>query len=86
MTAQLDGYSIGKTLGSGFSAKVKYAQNQAGEERALKIFRKDGQFWDQRAFTLLQEEVRNTTQLDHKNVVKYHDFKESATYTKTDGT
>ena len=34
----------------------------------------------------MQEEVRNTTQLDHKNVVKYHDFKESATYMKTDGT
>ena len=46
MTATLDGYTLGRTLGSGYSAKVKYAQNAAGEVRALKIFRKDSQFWN----------------------------------------
>ena len=45
-TARIDGYTIGRTLGSGFSAKVKLGTSDDGTEYALKIFRKDGPNWD----------------------------------------
>ena len=34
----LDKYSLTKTLGSGFSAKVKLAHDESGKEFAIKIF------------------------------------------------
>ena len=34
----LDQYRLTKTLGSGFSAKVKLAYDEAGNEYAIKIF------------------------------------------------
>ena len=41
MTSTIDGYTLGKTLGKGFSAKVKHARKADGSEYALKIFNKD---------------------------------------------
>ena len=78
MTATLDGFTLGRTLGSGFSAKVKLGTSQDGTEYALKIFRLDNPEFNSKAFKLLKEEVEATTQLDHRNVVKYFEFKESA--------
>jgi hypothetical protein len=38
MTATIDNYTIGRTLGSGFSAKVKEGYQADGSKVALKIF------------------------------------------------
>jgi hypothetical protein len=35
---KIDGYGVGRTLGSGFSAKVKEGFNADGSKVALKIF------------------------------------------------
>lgn len=85
MTSTLDSYTVGRTLGSGFSAVVKVGTNPAGEEFALKIFRRDNAKFDARAFELLKREVEATTSLDHKHVVKYFEFNESATWHKKSG-
>jgi len=85
MTSTLDGFTLGRTLGSGFSAKVKIGTSQDGTEYALKIFRLDNENFNERAFKLLKEEVEATTQLDHRHVVKYFEFKERATMHKKDG-
>ena len=61
MTATLDGFTLGRTLGSGFSAKVKVGQDQQGQEYALKIFDLNNPNFNQRAFKLLREEVDATT-------------------------
>jgi len=83
--AHIDGYTIGRTLGSGFSAKVKLGTREDGTEHALKIFRKDNPNWDEKTFKLLKEEVESTTQFDFKHVVKYFHFSEDATYIKKNG-
>lgn len=61
----LDGFTLGKTLGSGFSAKVKLGTAADGTEYAIKIFRHDNPNFNQRIFKLLKEEVEATTQLQH---------------------
>lgn len=85
MPGSLDGFTLGRTLGSGFSAKVKLGTSQDGTEYALKIFRLDNPQFNERAFKLLKEEVDATTQLDHRHVVKYFEFKENATMIKGSG-
>ena len=84
--SRLDNYTLGKTLGSGFSAKVKHGIADDGSEYALKIFRLDNPQFNGKAFKLLKEEVAATTQLDHNNVVKYFEFKERSVMTKSNGT
>ena len=54
MPSTIDGYTIGRTLGSGFSAKVKVGIAQDGTEYALKIFKKTNPNFDARAFNLLR--------------------------------
>ena len=85
MTATLDGFTLGRTLGSGFSAKVKLGTAQDGTEYALKIFRLDNPQFNDKAFKLLKEEVEATNQLEYKHVVKYFEFKENATMHKKSG-
>ena len=46
MTSHIDGYAVGKTLGVGYSAKVKLATDDAGNQYALKIFRYDNPEFD----------------------------------------
>jgi serine/threonine protein kinase len=41
MTATIDNFIVGRTLGSGFSAKVKEGVQADGSKVALKIFQKD---------------------------------------------
>ena len=84
-TATLDGFTLGTTLGSGFSAKVKPGTAQDGTEYAIKIFRKDNAQFNQQAFKLLKQEIEATSQLDHQHVVKYFEFKENATMHKKNG-
>ena len=37
-TGTLDGYTLSRTLGQGFSAKVKLGTNEAGKQFAIKMF------------------------------------------------
>lgn len=85
MTATLEGYSLGKTLGSGFSAKVKLGTAQDGTQRAIKIFNHDNPNFNQRAFQLLQDEVNSVKDLDHSHVVKYFEFNANAVMIKKTG-
>ena len=85
MTATLGGYTLGRTLGSGFSAKVKLGTAADGASYAVKIFRLDNPEFNQRAFQLLRDEVQSVQTLDHKHVVKYFEFNENATMTKKSG-
>ena len=80
MPSTIDHFTLDRTLGSGFSAKVKLAtSSKDGEKYALKIFRLDNPNFDARQFKLLKEEVQATQQFDNKHVVKYYEFKEEAT-------
>ena len=86
MTSFIDSYTLGRTLGEGFSAKVKVGVAPDGTEYALKIFDLDNPKFNSKAFKLLQEEVNAATQLKHPNVVCYHDFRKDALMNKADGT
>ena len=83
--ARIDGYTIGRTLGSGFSAKVKLATSSDGTEYAIKIFRKDSPKWDENTFKLVKNEIESTAQFDFKHVVNYFHFSEDSTYYKNNG-
>jgi len=50
MTATVGNYTLGRTLGSGFSAKVKLGTAPDGGQYAVKIFRLDNPEFNQRAF------------------------------------
>ena len=76
MTSAIDGYAISKTLGSGFSAKVKLATDGANNEYALKIFDLTNPRNNKKALDLLKKEVEACNKLQYKHIVKYHEFKE----------
>ena len=73
-TTTIDNFEITKTLGTGFSAKVKLAKDQNGKQYALKIFKLGKKHNDERAMKLIKNEVETTLNLDHKHIVKYHKF------------
>ena len=81
--AVLDKYNLTKTLGSGFSAKVKLAQTDAGDEYAIKIFDLSNSQNNGRFMELLKSEVEATMALDHKHIVKYYEFNEASIMKKT---
>jgi len=83
--ATLDHYNITKTLGSGFSAKVKLAHKDDGSEYAVKIFDLGNTQNNARFMELLKAEVDATMKLDHKHIVKYYEFNEAAIMKKTNG-
>lgn len=85
MTSTLDRFTLGKTIGSGFSAKVKIGTDESGNQFALKIFDMNNPNFDRTAFNLLQQEFNSTADLQHPNIVRYFEFKESATLTKANG-
>ena len=85
MPNRLDNFTLGRTLGSGFSAKVKIGIAPDGTEYALKIFDLNDPNFNKRAFKLLREEVAATTSLNHENVVRYHEFNENSTIQKENG-
>ena len=83
--AVLDDYNITKTLGSGFSAKVKLAHKSDGSEYAIKIFDLSNTQNNTRFMNLLKGEVEATMRLNHKHIVKYHEFNEACILKKTNG-
>lgn len=85
MSSTIGNYTLGRTLGSGFSAKVKLGTDPEGNEFAVKIFRLDNPEFSQRAFQLLKDEVQSVQTLDHKHVVKYYEFNENAVWKKKNG-
>ena len=82
----IDHYRLGRTLGKGFTAKVKHATTEDGTEYALKIFRLENPEFNEAIFKNLKREVEATSALEHEHVAKYFEFKESAIMTKSDGT
>ena len=86
ISGSLDNFKTTKTLGSGFSAKVKLAYDQeTGKDYALKLFDLENPKNNKKAIELLRKEVQATKNFDHKHIVKYYSFKEESTYTKTSG-
>ena len=85
MTSVIDEYKVSKTLGEGFSAKVKLAEGPDGKQYALKIFDLSKESNNKNAMRYMKEEVQMTMNLSHKNIVKYHNFKEDAVLQKADG-
>jgi serine/threonine protein kinase len=83
--ATIDQYTLEKTLGSGFSAKVKLASDPQGNQYALKIFDLNNPQNSGKAMELLKKEVESTQKLDHHNIVKYYAFKENSTQKKKSG-
>lgn len=73
-------------MGEGFSAQVKLAtSDEDGRQYAIKIFDLQNEQFNERAFRLLKQEVEATNELEHKNIVKYLEFKEEANLTKRNG-
>lgn len=85
MIAKIDRYILGKTLGVGFSAKVKMATDPEGNNFAIKIINVDKIDQKQAFMDQLKQEIVIIQQLKHQNFVKYFDFKESATWFKKSG-
>ena len=56
----IDGFTLDKTLGSGFSAKVKLAHDESNAEYALKIFDLKNPANSKKAIELLKKEVEAT--------------------------
>ena len=81
----LDQYSLTKTLGSGFSAKVKLAHDASGKEFAIKMFDLGNAMNDQRQMELIKKEVESTKQLDHPYICKNYEFQENRKLMKTNG-
>lgn len=78
MTSTIDNFTVTKTLGSGFSAKVKLAQDENNNQYALKIFDLTNPRNNKKAIDLLKKEVEATNKLQYKHIVKYHQFNEAS--------
>lgn len=74
-----------KTLGHGFSAKVKLAHTSDGKDYALKIFDLTKENNDTNFIKMLKEEINATMGLKHKHIIRYHEFQENVEMTKGDG-
>lgn len=85
MPAQLDQYTLLRTLGSGVSAKVKLAQDPAGNQVAIKVFDRTLAANNDKAIKLLKQEVATIQKLQHANIVQLIDFKENAEKIRSNG-
>ena len=56
-SSTLDGYQLTRTLGSGFSAKVKLAQDEHGKQFAIKVFDLDNTERTKRKMHFVKQEV-----------------------------
>ena len=65
MPTKLNQYTLGRTLGSGVSCKVKLAKDDAGTRYAIKILHSDESFQE-----LIDTEVSALAQLQHPNIVR----------------
>lgn len=84
-TKTIDSIVVGRTLGSGFSAKVKEGFQPDGSKVALKIFYKDAANFNQDLLKLCKTEIDKTSKLNHPSLVKHFAFKEDAVFTHKDG-
>ena len=82
ITGTLDQYRLTKTLGSGFSAKVKLAYDQEGKEFAIKIFDLTKTDNSERQMELVKQEVEATLKLRHKFIAGYHEYQSNRTLIK----
>jgi len=64
MPTTLGKYTLGRTLGSGVSCKVKLAKDDSGTRYAIKILHQDEQFQE-----LVETEVDTLTKVKHPNIV-----------------
>lgn len=64
MPTTLGDYTLGRTLGSGVSCKVKLAKDASGTRYAIKILHADEQFQE-----LVETEVDTLTKIKHPNIV-----------------
>jgi len=64
MPTTLGKYTLGRTLGSGVSCKVKLAKDDAGTRYAIKILHQDEQFQE-----LVETEVDTLKKVKHPNIV-----------------
>ena len=85
VTARLGKFNITKKLGAGFSAKIKLAHTDDGTSYAIKIFDRSKPENDDKFLQLVDEEVRATQDLKHKNIVRYYEWETDAEYVKEDG-
>ena len=85
-SGEIDGFRLIKTLGSGYSAKVKLAEDAEGDKYALKIFDLTNPDISREAMKLIQTEIEATKKLDHKHIVKYYKFEDTAVWHKKNGT
>jgi serine/threonine protein kinase len=69
MPTLLNQYTLGRTLGSGVSCKVKLAKDAAGTRYAIKIMKSDESFQE-----LIQTEVNILTQLNHQHIVRLVEY------------
>ena len=65
MPTTLNQYTLGRTLGSGVSCKVKLAKDAAGTRYAVKIIHSEESFQE-----LIDTEVQALAQLQHENIVR----------------
>ena len=65
MPTTLNQYTLGRTLGSGVSCKVKLAKDAAGTRYAIKIIHSEESFQE-----LIDTEVQALAQLQHENIVR----------------
>lgn len=68
MPTHLNQYTLGRTLGSGVSCKVKLAKDAGGTRYAIKILHNDEAFND-----LIENEVSTLANLEHPNIVKLYE-------------
>ena len=75
VTPTIDYFTVGRTLGSGFSAKVKEAIHPDGGKVALKVFQKDKPNFNAEFLKLCETEIEKTSKLNHPSLVKHYGFK-----------
>ena len=83
--ARLGKFNVTKKLGAGFSATIRLAHDDEGTSYALKIFDRSKPENDDKFLQLVDEEVRATIDLKHKNIVRYFEWEKDAEYVKADG-
>lgn len=87
MSRKLDGYTLKKTLGEGFSGKVYLAVDADNNKYAIKVMQLDTNMNAnrQKILHMLETEVSALKELHHKNVIKLIDFKSEATMKRSVG-